>query len=227
MRSVPFCSRTRVCCVRAAVRDSQCNRGRRGNPESGLRKRSGLTSGKGGFPTKAARRDSFGARTALAVKGSLRRAPMRRALDGCGPFWLHPRCDGRLRRENHNTWQGEIRQRFVSDPPGVPRRNRDCNREPGFLMCHTGCFEAGRFPQTQSSRTALSCSRKWMSGRAHASTQSVTDRNQQIVVQYAGSMALQESLPSAGEVLFLLDKSLSWMSPFPPVSALLYGMGPV
>jgi hypothetical protein len=39
------------------------------------------------------------ARTVLAVKGSLRRAKMRHALDGCAPFRLNGNRDGRLRRE--------------------------------------------------------------------------------------------------------------------------------
>jgi hypothetical protein len=85
-------------------------------------------------------------------------------------------------------------------------------------MCHTVCFEAGRFTQTQSSWTALRRSRKWMSGHADADAlaQSATDRKQQIVQQLVGPItALQKALPSAGEVLFSLDKPLSWMSPLP------------
>ena len=40
------------------------------------------------------------ARTVLAVKGSLRRAKLRRALDGCAPFRPDHYRDGRLRREH-------------------------------------------------------------------------------------------------------------------------------
>ena len=40
------------------------------------------------------------ARTVLAVKGSLRRAKHRRALDVCAPFRRDDDCDGRLRREH-------------------------------------------------------------------------------------------------------------------------------
>ena len=80
-------------------------------------------------------------------------------------------------------------------------------------MGHTVCFEAGRFTQTQSSATALCCSRKWMSGPADAWAEYVTDRERQITAQFVGpTTALQETLPSAGGVLFSLDKSLSWMS---------------
>jgi hypothetical protein len=43
---------------------------------------------------------SWGARTVLAVKGSLRRAKQRRALDYCAPFRPDSRRDGRLRREH-------------------------------------------------------------------------------------------------------------------------------
>ena len=44
--------------------------------------------------------DPLGARTVLAVKGSLRRAKNRRALDCCAPFRPDRNCDGRLRREH-------------------------------------------------------------------------------------------------------------------------------
>ena len=43
---------------------------------------------------------SWGARTVLAVKGSLRRAKKRRALDYCAPFRPEHYRDGRLRREH-------------------------------------------------------------------------------------------------------------------------------
>ena len=90
----------------------------------------------------------------------------------------------------------------------------DCHREVFLLMGHTVCFEAGRFTQTQSSATARCCSRKWMSGPADAWAQFVTDRPRQIEGQFDGlATALQETLPSAGRVLFSLDKPLSWMSP--------------
>jgi nitroimidazol reductase NimA-like FMN-containing flavoprotein (pyridoxamine 5'-phosphate oxidase superfamily) len=84
-------------------------------------------------------------------------------------------------------------------------------------MGHIVCFEVGRSTQTQSSATALRCSRKWMSGHAEALAQSVTDPNRRIkatVVPSAG--ASQETLPiNTGRGVFSLDKSLSWMSPFP------------
>jgi len=84
-------------------------------------------------------------------------------------------------------------------------------------MCPTGCFEAGRFTPIQSSWMAPSCSRKWMSGPAAAWTQSVLDRKRRTIAPIAGpTTALQESLPlSAGKSAFSLDKSLSWMTPFP------------
>src|SRR5437764_4737690 len=43
------------------------------------------------------------ARTVLAVKGSLRRAQQRRALDDCAPFRPNLHHDGRLRREHFTT----------------------------------------------------------------------------------------------------------------------------
>jgi hypothetical protein len=90
-------------------------------------------------------------------------------------------------------------------------------------MCHTVCFEAGRFTQTQSSWTALCRSRKWMSGHAEADAlaQFVTDRKRQIVQQLVGpTAALQEALRSAGRSVFSLDKPLSWTSPAFPSGAL-------
>ena len=81
-------------------------------------------------------------------------------------------------------------------------------------MCLFVCFLDGRFTQTQSSWTAQCCSRKWMSGHANALAQIVTDRKKQIAAEFVRlTTALQESLPSAGRVLFSLDKSLSWTSP--------------
>lgn len=53
-------------------------------------------------PAKAPVEAGVDARTALAVKGSLRRAKPRRALDGSAPFRPGGNCDGRLRRE-HST----------------------------------------------------------------------------------------------------------------------------
>ena len=61
--------------------------------------RSKLTSGNV-FPPKPPVEIVLRARTVLAVKGSLRRAPKRRALDGCAPFRLSGNRDGRLRREH-------------------------------------------------------------------------------------------------------------------------------
>src|SRR4051812_48143074 len=51
-------------------------------------------------PTKPPVEAEVYARTVLAVKGSLRRAKQRRALDSSAPFRLDGDCDGRLRREH-------------------------------------------------------------------------------------------------------------------------------
>jgi len=82
-------------------------------------------------------------------------------------------------------------------------------------MGHVVCFEAGRLTQTQSSATAPSCSRKWMPGPADAWVEFVKDRKRRTAVQPVEPIAaLQEPPPkSAGKVLFLLDKPLSWTSP--------------
>jgi hypothetical protein len=89
-------------------------------------------------------------------------------------------------------------------------------------MCHSGCFEAGRFTQTQSSRTDPTRSRKWMSGPAGSAqttardtlTQPLTGRKRQIVALFVRPKpALRKTHPSsAGGSVFFLDKSLSWMS---------------
>src|ERR1019366_8852168 len=208
--------------IRPAVPAPHPLGGRNGGRESGVRKSSKLTSGKGCFPTRAARRDAADARTVLAVKGSLRRAKIGRALDCCGPFWRRNSRDGRLRRENNHRGCAPQR-RFVSDPPAVPRVSGTVPRRVSLPMCPKACFWAGRFTQTQSSWTAPCCSRKWMSGHANVLAQSLTDRKKQIVVQLVGSTtALQDTLPSAGKVLFSLDKSLSWRShlPRPPTARL-------
>ncbi len=52
------------------------------------------------------------ARTVLAVKGSLRRAKLRRALDGSAPFRPAGSCDGRLRRE-HSTFLPKEKGRYA------------------------------------------------------------------------------------------------------------------
>ncbi len=51
------------------------------------------------------------ARTVLAVKGSLRRAELRRALDCCAPFRLSSHHDGRLRREQKTSLWRRRKQR--------------------------------------------------------------------------------------------------------------------
>src|ERR1017187_4392259 len=185
-----------------------------GGNESGLNPSSELTSGKGDFPTRVARRQESNARTVLAVKGSLRRAKNGRALDCSGPFRREHPCDGRLRRENHPKPQLCVdTQRLVSDPPAVPRLSRTARRRSSLPMCQLACFEAGRLTQTQSSWTALCCSRKWMSGPADAWTQYKTDRKRSIVALTVGFIHALQLLPgSAGRGVFSLDKYLSWMS---------------
>jgi hypothetical protein len=137
-----------------------------GGGNSGLTIHSELTSGKGGFPAATARRLVRGSGTVLAVKGSLRRAQIRRVLD-CGPFHPIHSCDGRLRRENQtppcrSTAAICLRStgRSLPDPTATGRNF--------LLMGHTICFQAGRFTSIQSSWTASRCSRKWMSGPATA-----------------------------------------------------------
>src|SRR6266567_4685279 len=201
--------------IRQAVRGPQPagTEGRGGN-ESGLSKTSELTSGKGDFPTGAARRQQPGARTVLAVKGSLRRAKSGRALDCCGPFRRQHQYDGRLRRENHQSSQLCVdTQRRVSDSPAVPRSSRTARRRPVLPMCPLACFEAGRFTSIQNSWTAIRCSCKWMSGHADALIQPVTNRIPSIVTLVVVFIcAFKFLLRDAGRSVFSLDKYLSWMS---------------
>ena len=86
-------------------------------------------------------------------------------------------------------------------------------------MCHSGCFEAGRFTQTQSSWTDLPTrSRKWMSGPAGSAqitardtwTQVITGRQRQIVALLVRSNpALRKTHRQVqGEVSFSLTVSI-------------------
>jgi hypothetical protein len=110
-----------------------------------------------------------------AVKGSLRRAKLRRALD---PRLRFPRTITEKRE------RGALGHRLSL----LSYRATICQRSTGRSSLtwglHDGtslpdvpcdCFEAGRFTQIQSSWTALCCSRKWMSGHADALAHSATD----------------------------------------------------
>src|ERR1017187_7682377 len=125
-----------------AVRGAQpAGEGDAGGQASGLKTRSELTSGKGDFPTKAARREESDARTVLAVKGSLRRAKTGRALDCSGPFRRKYRCDGRLRRENHQ--DPAVCSDATIDQRSTGRSSLpwDCTTEARLPMCQLVCFE--------------------------------------------------------------------------------------
>ena len=74
-------------------------------------RRSKLTSGNV-FPPTPPVDVLVDARTVLAVKGSLRRAQLRRALDGSAPFRPDHNRDGRLRRE-HSTARAKEKGRFA------------------------------------------------------------------------------------------------------------------
>src|SRR3984893_9689564 len=200
--------------IRPAIQSP--GRGCTGGRNSGVNTGSELTSRIICDPTQAARRSTPDGATVLAVKGSLRRANARRALDRCGPLRLTYNHDGRLRRDHNQTRLRAAPQRFTADPPAVPRLNGDCTREAFLLMCHSVCFEAGRLTLTQSSQTALGRSRKWMSGPGDSWTLFVTDRPPHIVsLLFRLVIALRQTLPpSAGRTLLSLDRPLSWMSPY-------------
>jgi hypothetical protein len=109
------------------------------------------------------------------VKGSLGRAQLRRALD---PRLGFPRKITEKRERGalgHPHSQLSYRATICQRSTGRSSLAKDCTTELLFPMCHSNCFEAGRFTQIQSSWTALCCSRKWMSGHADALAQSSTD----------------------------------------------------
>src|SRR5215472_87326 len=109
-----------------------------------------------------------------AVKGSLRRAKLRRALD---PRLRFPRTITEKRERGalgHRLSELSYRATICQRSTGRSSLALDCTTELLFPMCPYLCFEAGRFTQIQSSWTALCCSRKWMSGHADALAQSST-----------------------------------------------------
>jgi hypothetical protein len=93
--------------------------------------RSKLTSGNV-FPPKPPVEAVVDARTVLAVKGSVRRAKQRRALDGCAPFRPDGDCDGRLRRE-HFTASHQTKTQNPSSHVGLDRSLHIRRRVPVVL----------------------------------------------------------------------------------------------
>ena len=105
-----------------AVRGSQAARRRkRRSRESGLKTSSELTSGKGDFPARAARREGSDARTVLAVKGSLRRAKTGAPLTAPGRSAGSTDATGGSGGKITKTRQCVATQRLISDSPAVPR----------------------------------------------------------------------------------------------------------
>ena len=79
------------------------------------------------FPLRRPSRSLAAARTVLAVKGSLRRAKQRRALDCCAPFRPGRNHDGRLRREHFTpcctqTKKGRLSSRWSESRPNSKHR---------------------------------------------------------------------------------------------------------
>ena len=113
------------------------------------------------------------ARTVLDVKGSLRRAKHRRALDICAPFRPDRNCDGRLRRE-HSTARAKNNGR---------RSSRWSERRPKTKHRQTWRGLTGSL----HIRIVMSCSMKW---------KIVTARTTKI--NRAATTPLQESNTNAG-----------------------------
>ena len=144
--------------------------------------------------------------------GSLRRAKLRRALDI--PLLLPTTL---LRRGKGGRWKlscerSSARPDLLSDPPAGPRY-WDCPKKTCLLMGPVYCFEAGRLFQTQSSRTAMSCSRKWMSGHAAALAEPKRiDSGKSTGHCRLYGDASGNSFRECRRCVFSLDKPLSWMS---------------
>ena len=139
-----------------------CRRWRRKKPKSGVH-------GRPPFPCTVDCREPE-----AGVKGSLRRAKLRRALD---PRLRFPRRITEKRERGalgHSHSQLSYRATICQRSNGWSSLCSDCPKKTRFRMGHNICFEAGRFTQIQSSWTALCCSRKWMSGHADALAQSST-----------------------------------------------------
>ena len=114
-----------------------------------------------------------------------------------------------------------IDQRFT----GRSSHTWGCTTEVFLPMYLSTCFEAGRFTQIQTSRTALCCSRKWMSGPADALTPTLTNRIRSIVALTVVFIIQPIQIPrgSTGRSVFSLDKYLSWMPHGAPGPACIPG----
>ena len=74
------------------------------------------------FPLRRPSPIRWVARTVLTVKGSLRRAKPRRALDCCAPFRPDGNCDGRLRREHFSRAAPRQKRRLPCREAGLIQR---------------------------------------------------------------------------------------------------------
>jgi hypothetical protein len=146
---------------------------------------------------------------------------VRFAAPNYGAPWTTPSCSQqlRLRRGKGGRWKwlpsaepSSARHDLLSDPLAGPR-NLDCPKKTRLLMGPNCCFEAGRLFQTQSSRTALSCSCKWMSGHADALAEPKgIDSSKSTRHCRVHGDASRDSFTEWGRCVFSLDKPLSWMS---------------
>jgi len=104
-------------------------------------------------------------------------------------------------------------QRLAQRSTGRFSLSRDCPKKTHLRMGHTVCFETGWLFQTQSSRTALGCSRKWMSGHADALAElKRIDSGKSKRECQARPDASGNSFTESRRSVFSLDKPLSWMS---------------
>src|SRR5215469_18269330 len=172
------------------------------------------------LPRGFAVRSPFPARSIIGSTGGLSR--VRYAAPNCGAPWTPHPCSRQhlLTRGKGERWKSlpyaqrsTKAQRLAQRSTGWSSLSSDCPKKTRFRMGQSICFEASRLFQTQSSRTALSCSRKWMSGHADALAElkRIVSGKSKCQCQ-ARPDASGNSFTESRRSVFSLDIPLSWMS---------------
>src|SRR5215467_11607106 len=148
------------------------------------------------------------------VKGSLRRAKLRRALDHRLRF---PRKITEKRERGalgHRLSELSYRATICQRSTGRSSLGNDCTKELLFPMCHTTCFEAGRFTQIQSSWTAYAVpANGWLVTLMRWPNLQRIQFGKPAQTVNPATVASPEILPiSPRRCVFSLDRSLSWIS---------------
>jgi len=147
---------------------------------------------------------------------------VRFAAPNCGAPWTVPSCTQQrlLRRGYRGALEIAAILRPIQCAPRFAQRSAGrssplstARGRPSLLMGRSPCFEVGRLFQTQSSRTALRCSRKWMSGHAAALAEPKRiDSGKSMGHCRLHDDASGNSFRECRRGVFSLDKPLSWMS---------------